>query len=664
MRESCRRGCGHGPARVTDGAMEEESAEHEAKKGVDEVESGLDERRELVDAVLDDLSNRDRWDTRQSMLYEMRFRGLRRKSKPWPGASDVHWPLADSVIEKLKPFYVAQLYASDQLAVFVPEGPEAKMDQAADVSRWFDWHMRQRSNFESEMMSVADWLLMCGRPAVKVCWDVDRKRLEFSLVTPSHLIVPQHTRSLEEADRVVHVQVYSVDAYKRQSMFKQGREFIDKIRGSGTDVAEGNIEQRQRKFEREGLTCGTEDQIIVWECWTREEDGCWQFETISPLYPEEPIRAAVKCPYDHGMPPFVDFPYEVTDGSWYSPRGVTEILAVFEAELCKLLNEKNDAMTLYNRPLFTAPGAPGNTANLRWQPGQILPFDIRPVEMPAPPFSFDQQALMIRDIAERLVSVPDFGMSQVRSTKDARSATEIAAIQQSNSGSSDVRMRVFRSSLSRLMRMSWSLLIQYGKEDLEAWTGEEKVEVQPEMLNNHWRLMPSGSADGLTRQQVFGKAAARLQMFVNDPFVDQGELRKTVLEADDAGLVKRLFRDPQTKAATQAEDQAQEISILRLGFPAVVQPADDDAEHIRTVIAYIMHQAQIGQIPKGSEAQALMGHVQQHLAQLQQRDPKAAKQAAEAIQGVAEAMAAQQQQQGGQPGQPAQPGGGMMGGVR
>jgi hypothetical protein len=148
-------------------------------------------------------------------------------------------------------------------------------------------------------------------------------------------------------------------------------------------------------------------------------------------------------------------------------------------------------------------------------------------------------------------------------------------------------------------------------------------------------------------------------MFANDPFVDQGELRKTVLEADDAGLVKRLFRDPQTKAATQAEDQAQEISILRLGFPAVVQPADDDAEHIRTVIAYIMHQSQIGQMPKGSEAQALMGHVQQHLAQLQQRDPKAAKQAAEAIQSVAEAMAAQQQQQQGQaPGQP--PMGGAM----
>jgi hypothetical protein len=645
--------------------MDDESAEHEAKE-----DCGPEERRELVQAVLDDLSLRDRWDTRQAMLYEMRFRGLRRKSKPWPGASDVHWPLADSVIEKLKPFYVAQLYASDQLAVFVPEGPEAKLDQAADVSRWFDWHMRQRSNFESEMMSVADWLLMCGRPAVKVCWNVDGKRLEFSLVTPSHLIVPQHTRSLADADRIVHVQVYSVDAYKRQAQFRQDEDFLEKIRGNGLHEAEGNTEQRQRKFEREGLTSGgTGDEVIVWECWTRDDKGKWQFETISPVCPDDPIRPKVTCPYDHGMPPFVDFPYEVTDGSWYSPRGVTEILAVFEAELCKLLNEKNDAMTLYNRPLFTAPGAPANTANLRWQPGQILPFDLRPVEMPAPPFSFDQQALMIRDIAERLVSVPDFGMSQVRSTKDARSATEIAAIQQANSASSDVRMRVFRASLSRLYRMAWSLLIQYGVENLEAWTGDDRVEVEPDTLKDHWRLMPSGSADGLTRQQVFGKAAARLQMFANDPFVDQGELRKTVLEADDAGLVKRLFRDPQTKAATQAEDQAQEISILRLGFPAVVQPADDDAEHIRTVIAYIMHQSQIGQMPKGSEAQALMGHVQQHLAQLQQRDPKAAKQAAEAIQAVAEAMAAQQQQQQGQaPGQLGQPvaapGPAPMGGVR
>jgi hypothetical protein len=635
--------------------------ESERKDEDENEETGAHERGELVDRVLRDLSTRERWDTRQAMLYEMRFRGLRRKTKPWPGASDVHWPLADSVIEKLKPFYVGQLYATDQLALFVADAPEASASEAVAVGRWFDYQLRQRTDFEGKMLSVIDWMLMSGRPALKVIWDEDGKKLQFDCVAPFHLILPAETTSIEEADRLVHVQVLSVEAYKRNPLFRQDEEFIRRITGRGTTQNDGNQDQTQRKYEREGLTYGANDQIVVWEAWTRcEEDGKWMFETLSPLCVDEPIRACCGCEYDHGLPPFVDFPYEVTDGTWYSPRGVTEILAVFEAELCKLLNEKNDAMTLYNRPLFRAPGAPGNIGNLQWKPGQILPFDIQPVEMPQPPFSFDQQALMIRDIAERLVSVPDFGMSQMRSTKDARSATEISAIQQSTSASADVRMRIFRRSLQRLYRMAWSMLVQYAGEDAHAWCDEGPVQPSGGALSEKvWRVIPSGSADGLTRQQVFGKAAARLQMFANDPFVDQGELRKSVLEADDAGLVKRLFRDPGFKAATQAEDQAQEISILRIGFPAVVEPGDDHAEHIRTIAAYVMHQMQLGQPPKGSELAALMKHAQEHLAALEQQDPKAAKQAREALMTVGQ-MLAQQQQQGQQGGQPAGPGGAEM----
>ena len=60
----------------------------------------------------------------------------------------------------------------------------------------------------------------------------------------------------------------------------------------------------------------------------------------------------MKIPYNHGKPPFVAFPYEVKDPGYYSSRGVVEQVAVFESELCKLLNSKNDCMTMYNRPLY------------------------------------------------------------------------------------------------------------------------------------------------------------------------------------------------------------------------------------------------------------------------------------------------------------------------
>jgi hypothetical protein len=115
----------------------------------------------------------------------------------------------------------------------------------------------------------------------------------------------------------------------------------------------------------------------------------------------------------------------------------------------------------------------------------------------------------------------------------------------------------------------------------------------------------------------------RLQMFNNDPFINQSQLRKSVLEADDATLVKRLFQDPDIQASDQAEQQAEEIGILRLGFPAQVKPADDDLVHIQTVMQYIQQRAAEGAAPEPIEGQMLQQHLAAHVTQLKEKDPKA-----------------------------------------
>ena len=63
--------------------------------------------RSLYSQVCDDIRSRQQWLSRQGTWYAMRHNGLRRQHKPWPGASDLHYPLADTIIEKLKPFIVA-----------------------------------------------------------------------------------------------------------------------------------------------------------------------------------------------------------------------------------------------------------------------------------------------------------------------------------------------------------------------------------------------------------------------------------------------------------------------------------------------------------------------------------------------------------------------------
>ena len=594
---------------------------------------GLLSRKELHEAIRDDLADRNSWDTRQSMFYRMRHNGLRRKNKPWPGASDAHFPLSDTVIQRLAPFYFQQMFATDLIAQFTPIRDKTTA-YANAAAQWFDYQLKQKSNIETEILSVIDFMLMSGRGVIKTYWDHDKKQLVFQNIDPQHIIVPTWTRNLQDADRIVHVQHYSEEAYRRNELFSQDEGLIKRIKGAGTDVRGDNIKV-QAQYQREGLTYNEEDYIIVWEVWCRDEDGSWYCETFSPLRPDEDIRKAYKLGKGYGNKhPFSQFEYEVKDGRWYSPRGVTEIVAVHEAELTKLLNEKNDYMTLVNRPLFRSAREIPNAANLKFSPGQILPYDIQPIPMPAPPVSFDQSMMFTRDIAEQRVATPDFGMSQSLQNAERRTATEINQISNLFSQSSDLRLRIFRMGLNRLYNCAWMLLKEHSKSSLDYWYEDTVKELNPEALSESYHIRPTGSADGVNRDFIYQRAVNRMQMFVNDPFIDQGELRKSVLEADDVALVKRLFMDPELKMADQAEDQANELTFMRLGFPAVVKETDDHATHIRTILGYIQLSSQTGRQVEPMEMQRLQEHIQAHLELLRKSDKDAAKEVEAEIAGL------------------------------
>jgi hypothetical protein len=582
-------------------------------------------RDKLNAEILQDLADRSVWDTRQRMFYEMRHHGLRRKNKPWPGASDVHFPLVDTTISELKPAYFQQLFATDLIAQFVPTSPQvAEFTTAA--AQWFDHRIKQRTNLETEVLSAVDSMLMCGTGILKVLWDYSSKRLKYYTVDPQHFVVPAWTRDIADADRICHISVYSVDAYKRQKHLKQDKAILDQIVGSYNADA-GDMNTEAAKYEREGLTFPEQDKIIVWEVYNRCPDtGQWIICTYSPTSPDLDLRPPMKVPYNHGKPPFIAFNYEVKDPGFYSSRGVVELQAVFEAELTKLQNEKMDCMTLFNRPLYRAERDMPNSGNLRLTPGSILPYGIQPVMHQAPPISFDTQMNVMREIAQNRVSTPDFGLTQSLQNTERRTATEIQAIGGLYQQSSDLRMRIFRIALGNLYRMSWSILLQYDKSSLNYWYLDTAQEIPQEALHEQYNIQPTGSADGVNKQLLMQKAITRFQMFANDPYIDQGQLRKTILESDDATLVKRLYVDPQLTQSTQAEDQANEITFLRLGFPALVKDSDDHLIHIQTVMSYITNRADTGAPPEPAEGQFLEQHISEHLEKLKEADPKTGRQ--------------------------------------
>jgi hypothetical protein len=559
------------------------------------------QRNALQGQIVEAVGQRSPWELRQTRWYELRHHGLRRTNKPWPKAADLHWPLIDTAIEKLKPLFLQQALGMDVVASFVPM--RQQLNAYTKVAEdWFNYKIREKTNFTDEVLSWVDYTLMSGRGVMKCFWNPGDKRVGFEAVDPMYFVVPAYTTDLQDADWAVHVMPMSVPAYKRmagQFGWKSDSKTIEKIRGNPQqdDNIPGAATEDDAKQLREGITyTNNTDGVIVWEVYRKRDDGVWEVYLYSPAAVDLDLRDPMELPYDHGQLPFIDFPYEIKDKGWFSPRGVCEILAPFELSMTSMWNHKHDAMTLYNRPLFRAERELPNSINLRFQPGQILPYGVAPVQMPQPPVSFDQELNQTRAVAENRIGSPDYAMGSVMSGgSDRRTATEIQSINAQAMQSGDLRARLFRMALGKLYRQAWGLYVQYDSKSLRYRFAEDSLEADPIALHDQYELEPKGGMDMVSRQMMVQQAINRKQLFMNSPWVDQVELDKSIMELDDPSLVKRLLRDPGQKAADELEDETKTIPTLLVGIPVPAKPGQNYAGRIGVLMQYLNGAIQQGQ---------------------------------------------------------------------
>ncbi len=583
----------------------------------------------LYDAILQDIKDRTTWADRQAVWYQMRRDGLRRQNKPFPGAADMHFPLIDSTIEKFKPFYLNQLFATERLADFISKNPQAG-DAMTGVAWWFDYKLKQQSDLEDQITYVIDSMLQNARGILKVAWNAEEKRLCFDAIEPIYLIVPSNCTKLSKASRFVHVRHFSEWEYlhgEGADLRRKDSDFVARIKGGQSDNEAQKLEDA--KARREGIThSSNRDIIIVWEVYEKTASG-WKVHTISPAAWNESVRASFVLPYKFSsrrekLHPFVEFTFEKTDKAYYSPRGVAEVAAPFEASLCKMWNEKHDAMSFYNRPLFYTDRDIPNAGNVRMRPGDILPYKIAPVDRGNPPISWDQEMNNTRLVAEQRLATPDFGTAQPLNTSERKTATEIEAIGATSSTVVDMRSRNFRKSLGEAYTLAFELLKQYDA-DLEYLRDEKLSQIDKEAFADVVSVMPNGSSDSWNQQKRLRKAMARKQLLGTSPHINQAELDKSILELDEPGLVKRLFVDPQLQVQEQGDLQRMEIPALEQGLMILPGQSDDDAAHASVLVQYIAQNARANKPVAPAGQAAIQRHLAMHMQRLQQTNPKAAK---------------------------------------
>lgn len=573
---------------------------------------------------------RGQWEIRQRLYSQMRVDGIRRRNKPWPSAADLHFPLIDLNIRKAKPFWEAQATSHERLVSFVAlqEQLQALTTAAADYT---DFELRQNTNYLTELNRAIDIMCVRGRGVLKAIVDpFEEYAIKFDAVDPIFIIMADQADDFDDADWFVHIQHLTLPAYKRDRRYSQDETVIRSIRGNkDLDVAAGVL---QDKEAREGVNYSRNpNQIILWEHYVRTMGG-WTVYTYSPMAPDKAVRKAYGVPYKargKASLPYFSFKMEVKEKGWYSPRGIAELCAPFESYTCKLWNEKTDAMTLGNRPILTSEQQIPNTVNIRWNPGEIVPGNLKAVPMPAPAFSFDQELAFTRSVSEQLTMLPDFGITvpgdQSTGSKP-RTATENNRVANLQSVGTESQGRIFRQDLGKVYRHVWGMILQYRKGEISYYAGDELKTLPEAALHDAYLITPDGNPSDWDKTQRLQRAMGRLQTFSGSPNVDQDILVRDALAADDPKLAQEAFIPSGVKAANEAEDEAEEIQILKDGFPAAVRPNEDHATRIHVLVSWIDKQHQQGAPMDQIAKQRILQHMAVHFQYLQQINPKAAQQ--------------------------------------
>ena len=449
---------------------------------------------------------------------------------------------------------------------------------------------------------------------------------------PMHAAYTHRGTSIQ-GQKTGQVHQISPAAYKRNENYNQDPQLLDKIRAANDET---HNRYESEKYMREGITHSVDDdRIPLWEVYYRDGKDLVSF-TFSPLDQEEFVRPIRKLPYQHGQIPYVEFNLEIKDKGYYSSRGLPERIAPLQQSMSKIWNESLDASTIYSRPIFTSDNPMINSGNVRLQPGSIIPFPVKAVNMGSPPINWDQEIMKQRMTAEQLIGIPDAGLQNQFKGNERRTASEVNLIGTLMSQVSDLRSRVFRRALANAFTQAWKLYTQYDRSDLDYFYRNELLSLPPEAMNDDYRIEPLASADNFNKQFVHQKKVTRFQLLQNNPFVNQGELVRDLIAADDPQDVKRIFMDNDTQSMDQTEDQATEICRMVIGFPSQVKPVDDDATHLMILRGYVERRIQANEPIDAELAVLLMNHASMHFEQLQQKNPDQAKQLEEPMQQMAQ----------------------------
>lgn len=570
----------------------------------------------IYEETLEALKDRTPWEKKLARCEMQRFclDRSRVNNNPWPRASNVRFPLSDTIIDQKKPFLYKVLHSAEHVASFKAL-VSVNMEFSLGCEAYFDFHVRELTNFEREVQYALDNGLQDGETYFKVMWSTKKQCCVYLRIDPLFIITPSNCEELEESPWVTHV--IELDASTVLKRFKDVPDIEGFVkRNKGKQAESGDNEEREEsRYEREGITSSHKNMIVLWERHYMDDDGNRRIITTSPTESGFDLKDDRPYPYVFAdkFEEYMIFQYrrEIVTKDLHSSRGIPELVQEGEFVLTSAWRTWQNWATLAGNPVYEAPnGIPGNVQNLTLVPGKVHPFALRLIQQPPPPIDWQEQIAFTRGVYERRAATPDFGVGQGNSQNDSRTATEVNKITNMQSLNVELETGNWKAFMRKVFKASWALIVQYKPNSLTYFLDNELKTLPKDALNNDYQIVVSGSADAIDKEFLMNKTIALIKLNQGNINANMSELTKHLFEIATPGQVQRFWMDTQQRQMTNMLKAADDVSIiLSTGVEVKPQPNDDFMTNALTAFSILNNKAKTGQPLTPVQVQLVTGYI-------------------------------------------------------
>jgi len=508
--------------------------------------------RALDEYKIDERS-REGWLETYDRVMDMAMQVRKEKTFPWPGASNVKFPLLTQAAIQFQARAYPAIIAGSNLVkgrVLGPDQDGRKRERADRVAAHMTWQFfYDMPGWEEDTDKLLLRLPIVGC-VFRKCWhdSVQRKNL-CETVPARDFVVNYWSPGLDKAPRYTHIQRYY--PYEIEEFIRSGQWATIRYDGEDGDDPDALVEiyEQHRLIDLDGD--GYPEPYVV----TLNKSGevarivaCFDADGVTVSEGEDgPVVLRIKRKQYFVKYGFIPAP----DGSFYDV-GFGMLLDNISASIDTIINQLIDAGTLSNmQGGFLAGGIKIRGGTMRFKPGEWKTIDgptgaplrdsIVPLQLPGPsPVLFNMLDLLI-GAAKDITSVQDI----LTGSQDSQTAptTALALIEQGQKVFTAIYKRIHRSFGEEIGIVFGLNGDHLDREQYFALTDTPMQVTQEDYQDKDLDMVPVSDPTAVADMQKMAKAQV-LMMHNGDPLINQTEIRKRSFEAAGIDNIPALFKVP------------------------------------------------------------------------------------------------------------------------